>query len=77
MRIGMLGRGIVGSGLAAKLTELGHDVKVGSRDPSLSFADAAAHGDVRRRLATQFRARLPRASLRMAIGAKAGAPGRT
>ena len=46
MRIGMLGRGIVGSGLAAKLTELGHDVKVGSRDPSLSFADAAAHGEI-------------------------------
>ena len=46
MRIGMLGRGIVGRGLAAKLTELGHDVKVGSRDPSLSFADAAAHGEI-------------------------------
>lgn len=46
MRIGMLGTGTVGSTLAAKLTELGHDVKVGSRDPGRSFADAAAHGEI-------------------------------
>src|SRR2546423_3132601 len=46
MRIGMLGTGIVGTTLAGKLTELGHDVKIGSRDPDRSFADAAAHGEV-------------------------------
>src|SRR5947207_2429809 len=46
MRIGMLGTGTVGSTLAAKLTELGHDVKVGSRDPGSRFADAAAHGEI-------------------------------
>ena len=33
MRIGMLGTGVVGQTLEAKLTDLGHDVKVGSRDP--------------------------------------------
>jgi 8-hydroxy-5-deazaflavin:NADPH oxidoreductase len=42
----MLGTGVVGTTLTAKLAELGHDVKVGSRDPSQSFADAAAHGEI-------------------------------
>src|SRR4051812_36364896 len=46
MRIGMLGTGTVGQTLGSKLTELGHDVKFGSRDPSRSFADAAAHGEL-------------------------------
>jgi hypothetical protein len=46
MRIGMLGTGVVGQTLAKKLTELGHDVKIGSRDPARSFADAAAHGEL-------------------------------
>lgn len=46
MRIGMLGTGTVGTTLAGKLTELGHDVKIGSRDPSRSFADAASHGEL-------------------------------
>ena len=46
MRIGMLGTGVVGQTLERKLIELGHDVKVGSRDPSRSFADAAAHGEL-------------------------------
>src|SRR3954447_19269867 len=46
MRIGMLGTGVAGRTLAGKLTELGHDVKFGSRDPERSFADAAAHGEV-------------------------------
>lgn len=46
MRIGMLGTGVVGRTLGGKLTELGHDVKVGSRDPARSFADAAAHGEI-------------------------------
>lgn len=46
MRIGMLGTGVVGATLTAKLTELGHDVKVGSRDPERSFAAAAEHGEI-------------------------------
>src|SRR3954454_24233975 len=46
MRIGMLGTGVVGQTLGEKLTALGHDVKVGSRDPERSFADAAAHGEI-------------------------------
>src|SRR5690242_2859750 len=46
MRIGILGTGIVGQTLETKLTELGHDVKVGSRDPARSFETAAAHGEL-------------------------------
>src|SRR5436190_13209979 len=46
MRIGMLGTGVVGQTLEAKLTALGHDVKVGSRDPERSFEAAAAHGEL-------------------------------
>src|SRR5258706_13279511 len=46
MRIGMLGTGTVGQTLTEKLTELGHDVKVGSRDPGHPYADAAAHGEL-------------------------------
>jgi predicted dinucleotide-binding enzyme len=46
MKIGMLGTGVVGQTLAAKLTQLGHEVKVGSRRPEQSFADAAAFGDL-------------------------------
>jgi hypothetical protein len=42
----MLGTGVVGQTLEAKLTELGHDVRVGSRDPDRSFEAAAAHGEV-------------------------------
>ena len=49
MRIGVLGTGSVGTTLAGKLRELGHDVRVGSRDGSKgdgTFAEAAAHGDM-------------------------------
>jgi 8-hydroxy-5-deazaflavin:NADPH oxidoreductase len=46
MRIGMLGTGVVGQTLEGKLTELGHDVRVGSRDPARSFEAAAAHGEL-------------------------------
>ncbi len=42
----MLGTGVVGQTLEAKLAELGHDVKVGSRDPERSFAAAAEHGEI-------------------------------
>ena len=51
---GVLGTGVVGRTLAARLVELGHDVRVGSRTAgteapggsTVSFADAAAHGDL-------------------------------
>ena len=49
MRIGVLGTGAVGTTLAGKLRELGHDVRVGSRDGSKgdgTFAEAAAHGEL-------------------------------
>jgi predicted dinucleotide-binding enzyme len=46
MRIGMLGTGVAGRTLGGKLTELGHDVKLGSRDPERSFEAAAAHGEI-------------------------------
>lgn len=49
MRIGVLGTGMVGRTLAAKLRELGHDVRVGSRgagDDAVPFAEAAAHGEL-------------------------------
>ncbi len=46
MKIGVLGTGRVGTTIATKLRELGHDVQIGSRsagDDAVSFADAAAH----------------------------------
>jgi predicted dinucleotide-binding enzyme len=49
MRIGVLGTGMVGRAISGKLAEHGHDVRVGSRtagDGKVTFADAAAHGDV-------------------------------
>jgi predicted dinucleotide-binding enzyme len=49
MNVAVLGTGIVGRTIAGKLTELGHDVRVGSRtagDDKVTFADAIAHGDV-------------------------------
>jgi 8-hydroxy-5-deazaflavin:NADPH oxidoreductase len=49
MRVGILGTGVVGTTLAGKLRELGHDVQVGSRDGSKgdgSFADVTAHGEL-------------------------------
>jgi predicted dinucleotide-binding enzyme len=56
MKIGVLGSGQVGGGVARKLAALGHDVMVGSRDPAgktAAFAglgvgtskQAAAHGE--------------------------------
>ena len=49
MNIGVLGTGMVGRAIAGKLAELGHDVRVGSRqasDDAVTFADAAAHGEL-------------------------------
>jgi predicted dinucleotide-binding enzyme len=47
VRIGVLGTGVVGTTIAGKLRELGHDVLIGSRavgEDAVPFADAAAHG---------------------------------
>ncbi len=44
MRIAVLGAGVVGQTLAAKLRELGHDVSIGTRNPrdgAVSYAEAA------------------------------------
>jgi predicted dinucleotide-binding enzyme len=38
MRIGVLGTGMVGQALAAKLAEGGHEVVVGTRDPGATLA---------------------------------------
>ena len=38
MRIGILGTGMVGQALAAKLAEGGHEVVVGTRDPAATLA---------------------------------------
>ena len=45
----MLGTGAVGTTIAGKLRELGHDVLIGSRtagEDAVPFADAAAHGEL-------------------------------
>jgi len=49
VRIGVLGTGVVGRTIAAKLRELGHDVLIGSRsagEEAVPFAEAAAHGEL-------------------------------
>jgi predicted dinucleotide-binding enzyme len=49
VRIGVLGTGVVGTTIAGKLRELGHDVLIGSRsagDDAVPFADAAVHGEL-------------------------------
>jgi predicted dinucleotide-binding enzyme len=49
MKIGVLGTGVAGRTIAAKLLELGHDVRVGSRaakDDAVTFADAASFGEI-------------------------------
>jgi predicted dinucleotide-binding enzyme len=38
MRIGILGTGMVGQALAAKLAQVGHEVMVGTRDPAATLA---------------------------------------
>ena len=47
MRIGVLGTGVVGRGIASRLVELGHEVRLGSRDAAHAGAAewAAAAGD--------------------------------
>ncbi len=49
MNVAVLGTGTVGRTIAGKLTEIGHDVRVGSRtagDDKVTYADAIAHGEV-------------------------------
>ena len=49
MKIGILGTGVVGKTLAARLRELGHEVKLGGRSAAeghVRFADAAAFGEL-------------------------------
>jgi predicted dinucleotide-binding enzyme len=43
MRIGILGTGMVGQALAAKLAEGGHEVVVGTRDPAATLARDEPH----------------------------------
>jgi len=56
MKFGVLGTGMVGSAIAGKLKQLGHDVMAGSRTPDAAkakelgvpvgtYAEAAAHGE--------------------------------
>ncbi|HUF00429.1 MAG TPA: NAD(P)-binding domain-containing protein [Anaerolineales bacterium] len=60
MRTGVLGSGMVGQAISARLAELGHDVMIGTRDPNKlsewqashqevkigSFAETAGHGEI-------------------------------
>jgi len=49
VKIGVLGTGVVGTTIAGKLRDLGHEVLIGSRsagDDAVPFADAAAHGEL-------------------------------
>jgi predicted dinucleotide-binding enzyme len=49
MRIAVLGAGVVGQTLAGKLRELGHDVRVGTRNPrdgAVSYSEAAGGAEV-------------------------------
>ncbi len=43
MRIGILGTGMVGQAVAAKLAELDHEVLVGTRDPAATLARDEPH----------------------------------
>ncbi len=60
MKAGVLGSGMVGQAISARLAELGHDVMIGTRDPDKlsewhaphkdvkigSFAETAEHGEI-------------------------------
>jgi predicted dinucleotide-binding enzyme len=49
MKIGILGTGMVGKTIGAKLAQLGHEVKYGGRtakDGNVTFADAATFGEI-------------------------------
>ncbi|MBS1118572.1 MAG: oxidoreductase, coenzyme F420-dependent [Deltaproteobacteria bacterium] len=44
MKISILGTGMVGQTIAAKLDSIGHDVQIGTRDPASTMAREAADG---------------------------------
>ena len=44
MKLAVLGTGMVGKHLAAKLATLGHDVRIGTRDPEETMARGGGHG---------------------------------
>jgi predicted dinucleotide-binding enzyme len=60
MKAGVLGSGMVGQAIRARLAELGHEVMIGTRNPSKlnewqashkavkigSFSETAAHGEI-------------------------------
>jgi predicted dinucleotide-binding enzyme len=46
MKIGIIGKGNVGTAIAAGLTRKGHEVKFGHRDPNEPVAEAARWGEV-------------------------------
>ncbi len=46
MKIGMIGKGRVGTALGRGLESAGHDIKYGHRDPNERVADAAEFGEV-------------------------------
>src|SRR4030043_133593 len=46
MKIGIIGKGNVGTAIAAGLTRAGHEVKFGHRDPEEPVAEAARWGEV-------------------------------
>jgi predicted dinucleotide-binding enzyme len=46
MKIGIIGKGNVGTAIAAGLTRKGHEVKFGHRDPKEPVAEAAKWGEV-------------------------------
>lgn len=46
MRIGIIGKGHVGSALAQGLTKAGHEIRFGHRDPNESVQEAAKWGEV-------------------------------
>lgn len=46
MKIGIIGKGNVGSALAMGLSRAGHEIKFGHRDPKEPVAEAAKWGDV-------------------------------
>ena len=48
MKFGVLGTGMVGNGIRAKLAALGHEVKIGSREAENAAGAACAHPNRRK-----------------------------
>ena len=47
MKAGVLGSGMVGQALSARLAELGHDVMIGTRDPNKLSEWHVSHKNVK------------------------------